>query len=381
MSKVKKVLYIINTLSVGGAENHLLQVVKELNKSNFSVTVCYFEEYARSAKSLVNSFVGIEGVKLNKIGVFPYTRIPNFIKLLSFLRNNKFDIIHTLLFKADLFGFFANRFTHKSKIICTINDHELFAHHRSRIIFFLFEKLMNKVYSCFDTLIVISKAIQQTVAIKFPSVPENKIKLIYYGIDQPKRHFAYDSYLKSKYGLSNDTKLIGCVGRIDYNKRQDLLIEAFLNANLKDCYLVLVGHDDYGLCNKLLSKISDCSLRDRIIYHGFDSNIADILKSLDLLVCCSENEGLGLIVIESMFMETLVLAANSGAYLELIEDSYNGLLFESGSATDLACKIKLALELPYSSKLVENGKNIAESNFTANSMIKNITKVYDAIAD
>lgn len=376
MQSNKKIFYLINTFSVGGAENHLLTLVTALVKLQiFEVHVAFFDEASYSAKSLKCEFSSLQGVTLHNVGNISRFRVPNLLKLFAILRRVKPDIIHTLLFKADLFGFGVGKLLGVRRFVCTINDNEIFAHHRNRNVFRIFEKLMNYVYSRYDAVIVISNAIAKTVNEKFPLVNTDKLKLIYYGTTIGVPKFDGRKYLLDKLGVDDSEFIIGCIGRIDKNKRQDLLISAFLKLPCESTSLALVGHDDYGLALNLKNGIAEHNKKAKIHLLGFDENIPEILNGLDLLVCCSTNEGLGLIVIEGMLSRVPIIVSNSGAYVELIDKSC-GYIFSNGDPDSLAKAIQSFQDDKEVGVKIERAYNRAKENFTIEKMLEETVRVY-----
>jgi hypothetical protein len=62
-----RLMQLINTFSVGGAERHLFDLVRHLPKDQFDITVAFFKEEAEEARSLVVDFrsLGVEVVDLS----------------------------------------------------------------------------------------------------------------------------------------------------------------------------------------------------------------------------------------------------------------------------------------------------------------------------
>lgn len=72
---------------------------------------------------------------------------------------------------------------------------------------------------------------------------------------------------KSKYGISENDKLILFLGRIHEIKGLDLLIKSFNHINNDNVKLAIVG-GDYGFKEELLKLIEQFDLKDKVIFPG-----------------------------------------------------------------------------------------------------------------
>lgn len=128
------------------------------------------------------------------------------------------------------------------------------------------------------------------------------------------------------------TKEIVSVGRIDENKNQALIVDAF--AGIADKYpdykLVLYGDGD--LRQTLLEKVDELGLSDRIFLPGRVNNVAEKIKKASVFVLSSNSEGSPNALIEAMMLGLPVISTDCpcGGPAELIVDGVNGLLVPVG---------------------------------------------------
>lgn len=129
---------------------------------------------------------------------------------------------------------------------------------------------------------------------------------------------------------------IGLVGAITPQKGQSIAIDAFkLILNVYSyCELHLHGDiKNYTYYNELLILIKGYGLEDKVVFHSFTSDIESIYKDMDLLLCCSVNEGFGRTIIEAMARGIPVIANANGGPLEIISDKVDGLLYDNSKET------------------------------------------------
>ena len=159
--------------------------------------------------------------------------------------------------------------------------------------------------------------------------------VIYDGVD-------IDKFYCKREILSSDKVRIGIIGRVDEQKRQYVFVDA-INVLHKqypniECYIVGGYYDDEYYHN-LVNNIEKYELQNVITFTGFVSNPEEYMKKCDIICVCSYGEAFGLTTIEAMLSGALVVASDSGANSELIQDKVNGLLFKCDDFLDLSDKL------------------------------------------
>ncbi len=134
---------------------------------------------------------------------------------------------------------------------------------------------------------------------------------------------------------------IAVVGRLAPWKGQDLFLEAFAEAFAgTGATARIVGSPMFGedaFAEVLEDRIDSLGLRDQVTMVGFSDDVAGELARADVLVHCSRiAEPFGQVVIEGMGAGCCVVAADTGGPAESITDGVDGLLYSTGSASDLA---------------------------------------------
>jgi glycosyltransferase involved in cell wall biosynthesis len=101
-------------------------------------------------------------------------------------------------------------------------------------------------------------------------------------------------------------------------------------------------------------------LRGKVLFTGYLPNPVAIMQAADAILVCSRGEAFGRVAVEAMRLGKPLVAAASGATPELITDRFNGLLYKSGNAEELAEKLLLLLKSPsLGNELAQNGQRRA----------------------
>jgi hypothetical protein len=241
---------------------------------------------------------------------------------------------------------------------------------------FYSEKLVDNYIKPANQIIAISKSIKAFYEKKF----QRPLQLIYNGL--PIGNETYEGY-KQRF-LNNKINLV-IVGRVTDSKGQSEAVEA-LNIlvndyDYKNLHLNIVGYqgtDVYEL--QLTELIKKYNLNDYITLHPFMNTPFEISKNCDIGLTCSVAEAFGRVTVEYMLASLFTIGSNTGGTPEVISDQKSGLLYEQGNPSDLADKIRWAIDnKERSNEMIYNGTQRAINMFSINATATNIKKTYEQI--
>jgi glycosyltransferase involved in cell wall biosynthesis len=118
--------------------------------------------------------------------------------------------------------------------------------------------------------------------------------------------------------------LVGCFGRLSFEKGQDVLLRAVARAvnDGHDLGVLLLGDGPERLALQRLS--DELGIKSRVSFHSHSSAIRDYYEAIDLLVLPSRSEGLPNVVLEALSLSLPVVATNVGAVSEVLSDGETG---------------------------------------------------------
>jgi 1,2-diacylglycerol 3-alpha-glucosyltransferase len=151
---------------------------------------------------------------------------------------------------------------------------------------------------------------------------------------------------RKRYGLDPNRKMFLFVGRIDQEKRIDVLLRAMKILDRNDIQMVIAGQ---GVAEESLKAYgSELGLGERARFTGFipAGDLPSLLNSADFFTMPSEAELLSIASLEAMACGKPVLLANAVALPELVTDGMNGYLFRPGDAADAARCMALLADQP-----------------------------------
>lgn len=309
-----KILQIITSLRIGGAEKLITDMVPLFIEKGHTVDVLLFDGIETFFKQQLLS----QNVKVISLGVNTFVYNPLLIfKLIPIIK--QYDIVHTHNTACQYFVAIASKFLNHKDIKFITTEHN--TTNRRRNIHWLrpIEKWMYKQY---NTIICISDKVkenlQECIGSNYP------IKIIYNGIDIPKYIHAI-SLNREILGLK-DNFIICMVAGFRLQKDQDTLIRAMKRLP-NNFYLWLIGDGERRKELELLTQKEE--LADRVKFWGIRSDIPQLLKTADIIVMSSHWEGLSLSSIEGMSSGKPFVASDVDGLHEIV-NGY-GVLFQEGN--------------------------------------------------
>ncbi len=151
---------------------------------------------------------------------------------------------------------------------------------------------------------------------------------------------------RRRYGLDPQRTLFLFVGRVDGEKRLDVLLDGLHLLNRKDIQLGIVGKG--AARDKLELQVQTLNLENKVHFTGFvpDHDLPFLLNAADIFAMPSEAELLSIATLEAMACGKPILAARANALPELVGEGLNGRLFHPGDAADAARKMAWLTDHP-----------------------------------
>lgn len=207
-------------------------------------------------------------------------------------------------------------------------------------------------------------------------LPQDRMVRIYNGVSLPK-----EISNEKKITTPKDTFHICTVGVLCDQKNQIDAVRAIdiLYHEGIDIHLHLYGPEKSDYRQMLNNFVKEHDIAHLIHFEGHTDNVFDRIKESNLAIMSSRDEAFGRVTIEYMLMGLPVIAANSGANEELVQDSQTGFIYEIGNFKQLAEHIKYYILNP--GTLHTHGKTArkyAEEFFSAE---RNADLIYEQIID
>lgn len=144
-----------------------------------------------------------------------------------------------------------------------------------------------------------------------------------------------DPRWRAQWGVPESVVCFGMAGRLVRIKRPDLFIEAAASVIRSGATAHFFIAGDGPLRESLERRIKDLELESYVHLIGYQSDMQRFLREMDVMVLCSDSEGLGLALIEASAMGLPCIATKVGGVTDVL-GSDAGLLVQPGSVSALA---------------------------------------------
>ena len=187
--------------------------------------------------------------------------------------------------------------------------------------------------------------------------------------------------IKRKYTKKKEDLIIGSVGRLNWAKGYDLLIESLsvLKKNHPNFQMKIAGDGPYR--SKLENMIDHYSLRDNVFILGelHYNDIPKFYDSINLYTQPSISEALSITLQEAMASSLPILASNAGGIPEVIDHNETGILFEKGSKKELIIGLKkiIAMDNAQREEMGEKARERSIKKFDIKKTAKTLNNIYN----
>ncbi|MCJ7546617.1 MAG: glycosyltransferase family 4 protein [Deltaproteobacteria bacterium] len=342
---------------MGGGQWSLYYLIKHLNKDKFlPIVLCPDEgELAEKMRG-----AGAEVICLD-VGRIRYLNPLIVSKFVSIMKDKQISLVHTDSSTETWYAGIAARML-RIPLVWHIRVSER-------------EWFIDWVLSLLSTkMILVAGAINR----RFSRLRNSqKMIVIYNGIDlEDFDNFSSTSSIREEFNISNETVLLGCIGRIEKRKGQEALASAM--RYLDNARLILLGTGEKKYINDIKMLCNKRGISDRVIFAGARDDIPSILREIDILVFPSiSGEGFPRVILEAMAAGRPVVATDDAGNPEAVEDDLTGYIIPAGNISAIVAKItELIADTKKRRAMGQAGRKRVEEFFPIQKNVKNIQSVY-----
>jgi glycosyltransferase involved in cell wall biosynthesis len=363
------------TGSGGGPEKTILLGAARGDRQRFAVTVCYIRDQrdaafdvARRAADLGLDYVEIVERHSLDPAVFPALR--------RLVRERGIDIIHSHEYKTDLLAVLVARAT-GTVPLATL--HGWTGHSwRERCVYYALDK---RLLRTFPVSIAVSSEIRSELV--RCGVPPERVRVVLNGIDPEafRRDRSGEADVRRSLGISSEEIVVGAIGRLEPQKRFDLLIRACAALRQRRPALRLLIAGDGSQRAELQTLAASLMPGDACRLLGHRTDVTALHHGFDVFAQSSDYEGTPNSVLEAMALETPLVATSAGGTAEIVEDQVHGLIVSCGDVDGLADAIDRTLREPdETSRRVSRARRRVETALSFSTRVDAVERIYAELA-
>jgi glycosyltransferase involved in cell wall biosynthesis len=368
MGKPIRVLETIRQGQIGGGESHLLDLVDNLDKSEFEPVVLSFTD-------------GPMIDRLKQMGipahVIPTTKPFNFTKwraVRAFIQQQRVQLVHAHGTRAASNVFWAAG-NLNLPLIYTVHGWSFHDDQPPLIkkIRVMGEQVLTRKS---DVTISVSASNQRTGQQQFSGFES---LVINNGINTERFNPAHPfSDLRAELGISPTAVLLVFVARFTHQKQPLALLDAFAEVAKQrpDVHLLMVGDGEQKA--EAVAKLNTLACKNQITLVPFRNDVPAVLAAADIYVLPSLWEGLSIALLEAMSMGKAIIATQTDGTIELITHQQNGLLVNINNLKTnlMEAIIQLSTDAPARKKMGDAARQTVMAGFNAATMTRQVEAVY-----
>ncbi len=360
-----KVLHLLTTMPVGGAEDLVAGIVRGLDPRYFAAAVATL-----GPPGPVGHELQAQGYKVISLGLdVKHTSIWRLARAVRrLLKTQSPDLLHTHLYHPNLYGRLGALGLGLSGVVASVHNSYTRVKFHRRIWNFLLAWTTDRV-------LVGSSQVWRDVR-RYDGVPASRLLLMPYGIPLAELDTALSrEAARNRLGVSG--LVVGAVGRLEEQKGHVHLLAALpeLRREIPDLMVLLVGEG--RLRADLQRQVQALGLQDTVRFLGTRRDLPEIYRALDIFVQPSLWEGLPLALLKAMGAGLPVVATGVSGCLEVVQDGVNGRLVAPGDPQALAWAIlELARHPEARHRLADAARSTVTTRYSLEAMVRRLEELY-----
>jgi len=362
-----RITYLVDFLRTvqAGTEKQLAFLLTALPQSGFKVDLISLQTSPFLSQEAFRAFPQIRIASLGANSDIARS-IPAMFKLFCMLRKSQSDILHCFFPTSNSIGAVIGRWAGIRHIITSRRD---MAFNLTRT-----DVLKLKAANPLVEAVIANSSAVKKKAMALEGIDNDRIHVIPNGID-------YAAYENAADKPPSCVPVVGIVANLNRDvKRVDVFIRAAALVCKRHPETVFKVVGDGHLRPHLEGLAHSLGLNSQIRFEGRRSDVARLLREMDIGVICSDSEGLSNAIMEYMAAGLPVVATDCGGNAELVTAWENGLLVPTGNADALSRALSYLLENPERARnMGQMGRHFIESRFSIPRMLQETISLYQGI--
>lgn len=376
MDKNRPIVWMIDSLGPGGAEQLLPTILKRLKDAGFNIRICALQ--CRLGNPIASELERI-GLPVDLVPI-PNLRHPlNLFRILYYLRTHRPIIVHTQLEFANVLGTIAAKIL-GIPTVATLHTLDTFAERKFSLWRLRLRWFVLRIFC--DQIIAVSEK-TRTYHVQSGKLNSDKVITLYNGVDISRFQNINESQkmkIRQTFNLPLDNPIIITVAVLRELKGVQNMIRALpsIFEQFPNAQYLIVGDGAYGASLRDLA--STLGIQDRVTFAGHRTDIPALLACSDLFVLPTLKDALPTVLIEALAAEKPVIASAVDGVPEIIENGVNGLLVPPDDPSSLAkACLQIMKNKEQTKQLILAGSEIVQQRFSIIIQIEKLSKVYEEL--
>ena len=367
MNRRYRVLHVIDSLGLGGAQSVLFNLVKYADRALFDIDVA-----TMSGRGVYWDRTQALGIPVHSLSF--RRSVPLYVPaIISMCLKRRYDIVHTHLMGANLI---AKPLAALCGVKIRINhDHcNDKASDPKRWV-----PIADKVSNHLSTHVIAVSQSTRDYLVEHERMPPDRVTTIHNGIDldefRPRRELR--AAARQKLALPADAFIIAGIGRLSYQKNFSLFIDvaAAVLAQRPGAYFVIAGTGPED--RQLRDRATRLGIDQRLRFLGYVGDMPGLYPAVDALLLTSRYEGLPITILEAMATGTAIVSSKLDGVAEIMCDGEDGALVAASDVDGFVTQLCELIDRPdIVASRATAALNKVKAGFSAQSVARAVEEVY-----
>jgi len=374
-SRRVRITYLIGSLSTGGAEKQLLELIHRLDRSRWESSLILFDlSYADRAPDVVGQVLslGIPSEGYSRSFRKALMAAGAVRKLTGHLRRLRPEILHAFLPVSCILAVPA---AHLAGVPVLIGSRRSMVDmYRKRDLLARVDRLAARV--C-DYMLGNSLAVTEEL-VRLDGVPADRVGTIYNGVDTA-RFKPGDRTQRYVCDWTEEHIVFGIVANFHSYKRHVDFVRAaaMIGANAPHARFIMAG-EDRGMLPLVRKEIVQAGLESRFVIIPGAPDPAKLYSAMDAYICTSETEGFSNVLLEAAASGLPLIATQVGGNPEIVFPGENGFLVPIAKPEDVAqAALTLVDDAMLRRRMGSQSRELAERQFSLETMVRQHELLYE----
>ncbi|HET6594609.1 MAG TPA: glycosyltransferase [Anaerolineales bacterium] len=373
-SRIYKIAYLIDGLSMGGAERLMVPILKHLNRAHFDPYVCAVQ--SKDGNPMAEELRALD-VPVECLNIKHLRQLNAIPRLTNYLRSIGADLVHTQLEAANILGNISAKLL-RLPSVCTIHvlpslDVKTKTKLHQKVEWFTLRHFCDRVIS-------VSEEARQ-YHMRVSGAPHGQVTTIYNGIDMTafsSLDYAQErSNVRAELGIPAQADVLVTVAVLRPPKGIQCMIRALpvILDSHPNTYYLIVGNGPHR--EALREEVSKAGVKERVIFAGMRQDVPRLLAASDIFVLPTLTEALPTVLAEAMAARLPLIASRVGGVPEMITERQNGFLVQPEDIQELSMScIRLLKNRDERAAMGGEGWKIVNQKFSIERQVEQLKDLY-----
>ena len=377
-----KVFYVIGSMELGGAEQHLLRVSSALRAQGYAPEVFALTIGGPLTQAFADNCIPVHGVRLPQ-WLTRFLRHERAVAWAGLIFSSgalwwlywrrRPQVVHFFLPAAYIVGGVVALFGPRMRRVMSRRSLNLYQDKHK-----LFRRIEHWLHPRMDLVCGNSKAVVSDLQAE--GIEPTRLRLIYNGMPLERFEACLPrAQVRASLGLSDDCLVFAIVANLIPYKGHDDLIDALglIRDRLPaDWACLCIGRDD-GIGPALRARAESLNIGDHMRFLGSRKDVPDLLCSADIGVLCSHEEGFSNAVLEGMAAGLPMVVTDVGGNAEAVVQGDTGLVVPPKSPETLSAALLNMAEHPHRSEFGARGLDRVTRVFSMEACVQGYRQIYE----